>query len=346
MPTPPNMSPSAVAASQGTTGVVNLPEITVSASGSSTDPQAAVYGDDSPTGLSDLRFPLDTPMYYTRIEVCQFARRTWASVGTLTAENTIVLPVPEQVIDALSQQFATVPIGLVGAAGMGLFGSSSVKNAAAGAVNGIAEALAAGGVRLGKAGLDILTNGKLSPAVDGFLASQGLTLNDFLTVLYKGPDYKQFRFSWNLTPRTVQESQVIKQIEYVLKNAQAPSWNGGAGAFFAWPRVFRISFGRPGVDMGDRLFRFKPAVARAMAFNYAPGGVPSFYGGGSDTNGNWQASGYPESVRLEAVFEEVELWVNDAGKQNAYTGASNAPNGTINQSVIDTINQIGSALGQ
>lgn len=262
------------------------------------------------------RFPLDTPQYYISLGIQKYSRTSWATVGQLAAESTIILPLPEQLIDQQAVAYDEVPVGVLGGAIMKMLGGGMSLNSVTD-VGNVRNAL--GELGSGATNIFVGAGQRVAQAVGGLaigdpasaiMASQGLAVNDFLTVLLKGPKYKRFQLSWRLSPKNSQESRAIKAIEILLKNAQAPGWAGGTAAFFAWPRVFNIKFKHAGgTDMGDRLFRFKPMVLTDSAFNYAPGGVPSFYG----------QTQYPEGVMIMLNFLELELWVNSNGDaQDAY----------------------------
>lgn len=314
MTAPPNLSPAALAAANATP--VNAPNLTIGDFATSSGSPGSIVN-DVPQVQSTRRFPSDTPLYYTSLAIQKYSRDSWASVGMLDPESTLVLPIPEQVVDTQHVTYDQVPIGGLGSLAMSATGNA--KNAVDSTLSQLPQDLLN---TLTQAGVNLsqLTLGNLASGVpNGILVSQGISINDFLTVMLKGPAYKQFALSWKLSPRTWAESRDIKAIEIMLKNAQAVGRWGSASVFWTWPRVFRVSFMHYAIGdkMGDRLYRFKPAVLTDAIFNYAPGGVPSFYG----------QSQYPEGVQVQLQFMELELWVNSSrDAQDAY--------GTVDQ-VLD-----------
>lgn len=335
--------PQSVAAQAGASAnPVNSPTASAADGTPPGPPPSLAVNDDARGVVGQVRFPSDTPMYYMSLGINQYQRKSWASVGQLSQTDTIVMPLPEQLVDSQHVTYDTVPIGIPGMATMAALGSGggadvgNIKNAINQTVSAVAQGAAA--TALGSLQkIEGLIGGVATTGISaGFLASQGLAVNDYLTVLLRGPAYKQFTFTWKMSPRNAAESRSIKAIEILLKNAQAPGRQGSIGAFFTWPRIFNIKFryaaeGSGNSDfMSSRLFKFKPAVLTDLAVSYAPGGVPAFYG----------QTQYPEGIMLQMQFTELELWVNSSGDaQDAYgdpeailgsTAASPLPPASVN----------------
>lgn len=128
-------------------------------------------------------------------------------------------------------------------------------------------------------------------------ALSGLAPNEFLTMLFKGPTYKEFSLQFLISPRTPQQSSLFRQMVVQFKNAMAPSLTGG-NLLFTYPNVFQIKFHKT-TGSGPFLYDFKPAVLKTFTVDYAPANVPSFYVGTDE----------PESFVLNMDFQEIEFWL-------------------------------------
>ncbi len=282
----------------------------------STNPQTKLDNQTPNAGVSVLRFPSELPRYYMTLSISDYHRSGWMNVGTTSETARIVLPLPSTMVDNQHIRYDTESIGAVGAL------SVSVLNDAKKAwetgnfdtVEGIGKTL--GGVA-GAAASSIKENilkhyqsvgsgiiqqhtGALGK---GLAALSGMTVNDFLTVMMKGPSYKVREFIWRFSPQTADESETLRKIIQLTNNKSAPSLPGGLGSlFFRWPSIWRCKFEY--VDSSRKLdlqtFQMKPAVLTNVQWNYTPNGVPSFYAGTSA----------PESIEAHFQFMELEYWLD------------------------------------
>ena len=154
----------------------------------------------------------------------------------------------------------------------------------------------------------------------GAQAKSGKTVNQYMTILLKGPAFKVREFSWRFSPRNKAESEAIVRVLAAFKNAQAPYIASQAtNAFFGWPNIFQIKFqmgsgdsGTPS-NMGVRLFDMLPSVLNDLVVDYTPAGAPSFFG----------ATSAPTFIRVMMRFTELELWL-----RNQYRGLGGLSEGT------------------
>lgn len=279
---------------------------------------ASVLG-DPPSPLVPYRYPLDTPMYYMTIGVHTYKRAGWLSVGTLDILASINLCLPENLMDNHHVQYDPEPLGTVVGMGWELGKSALDSDAWKGFLSGLDPALA---TKLGVVkGLQELAGPLGQAGANAFLAQSGLALNNFLTVMLKGPAYKKRQFKWKFSPKSAQETEQLRLIIDLINNSMAPSLPPGIGsAFFGWPKIFTAEFryqNIPGfTDAAKYTFRMKPMVLENAAFNYAPAGQPAFYG---------QTKG-PESVELFLEFCELEYWLS--GQFGQPSGTFGTPNFT------------------
>lgn len=282
------------------------------------DPTRVIASVINTVGL--IKVPLDTPLYYTSISIGEYSRTSWDKVGEITKKDDIVFPIPMNLTDTHQISYETEPIGLAGAAALGA-GNLALR-ALNGEVSDLTGALDAAGISAGTgstvlgagaaATLRTLGNvGDVGRGIgNGILAAAGLAVNQFLTVMLKGPQYKSRQFSWRFSPRNSLESKRLQEAIMLLNNSMAPGISTTFGsAFFTWPKIFQVQFSYAlGRDLGLVTFRMKPSVLKAASFDYTPSGMPAFYAGSSA----------PEGVNVTLVFDELEFWVNGRNGEPAF----------------------------
>lgn len=279
-------------------------------------PERISVVDDKLNSLSQLatfRFPSDLPKYFVELKIAQYARWGALELGKLTELGNIVLPLPLQLTDnhnvTYIQEKLGMGLGTVINAGSPIADTirqsmdgkmdmdqvtKSVKEAAGTLAGGTAAELA----RRAAEGLSQYTGANILGAAK---ALSGYSPNQFLTILFEGPQYKIFQLDWLLTPKNEMEAVQINRIVRVINNAMAPSLAAG-GALFRWPNVFYVNL-HPNSKM---LMKFKPAVLQHMSVNYSGGGQMSFFRPSPKT-GNL---GAPESVSISMNFLELEFWLS------------------------------------
>jgi hypothetical protein len=256
---------------------------------------------------ANFRFPTDLPQYYFLMSFNYYRRQSWLEVGTLTEVGRIALPMPLQITDAAATEWEQERLGAIGGQLMNM-GTGIADIFRSGGEGPGGAALNAGkgalGV-LGGTGIDVLQNKLGKEAVGAAQATLGFSINQFLTMMFKGPVYKEHTFSWMLSPNDAQESRTLSLIREHIDRARQPGMVPYTGsAFFQWPMVVNMSFMHAGgSDMGARLYRFKPSIIKESTFEYTanqPQQV-SFYG-------KTQA---PESAKVTIKFQELEFWLRD-----------------------------------
>lgn len=250
------------------------------------------------SGGPALRFPSETPKYYMRIDTADYKRTSLTKIN-FASSGSYILPLPQQLVDSQTVTYTQQPIGNLLGTGAdtaltAMTGSSAAADDMA-TPEGVGVSAATNLLKFMAAGKAI--GGVVGGAVDALSAMTGIAPNPFLTVLLKGPEYKEYTFTWRLTPRTAAESLVIKRIIAQLNNDMAVAYSATLGkSFFQFPKVFNLSFS-PNANF---LYRFKPAVAQNMTVNYTPSGTPAFYG----------ETGAPDAVEISIKFLELEFWIS------------------------------------
>ena len=267
-------------------------------------PQSALDG-PNPNGQSNiLRFPDDTPPYYLTLSVNQYSRQSWREVGTLTERGRIILPLPREMIDNHNIRYDIEPLGIAGSLGFDAIGAlnagdaSQLGSLATRAGVGLAETAA--GQAVGAFGA---LGGASSNAGKGVLGAAGIAVNDFMTVMLKGPEYKRRDFIWRFSPRTASETSSLRRIIQYINNCMAPSITQNLGsAFFTWPRIWQPTFtwgGDPQL-LSLTTFRMKPSVITDFNVNYTPNGVFAPFA----------STKAPSSVDIRISFLELEFWLS------------------------------------
>ena len=146
------------------------------------------------------------------------------------------------------------------------------------------------------------------------MAAAGLSVNQFMTVMLKGPEYKQRRFAWRFSPQSEQETNNLKFIIRLLNNSMAPSLAGIGSAFWAWPKILKPKFVHSSGEytLMQNTYGMKPSVITDFSVNYTP-------------NGNFSPfarTRAPTSVDLMITLMELEFWLaGDFNDTNATTNS-------------------------
>jgi hypothetical protein len=250
---------------------------------------------------SVFRYPDDTPPYYFKMRIQRYQRAGWLSIGRLDPEATIILPLPQKMVDDHQVEYELVALQELGL----------VMN---GVPNNTADALAGLGAQLGH---DLTGRGGQALA-----QYWGYAINNFLTVMLKGPTYKRRDFVWHVSPKTEQESIHLRDIISLINRSMSPALPATLGsAFFAWPRIFfpSLEFSGPigggSRDLGDWTFHMKPSVIVDASFDYTPSNVWAAYA----------PTRAPESVVIRLTFLELEYWLRDSDWGPGFRGSGVGP---------------------
>lgn len=122
----------------------------------------------------------------------------------------------------------------------------------------------------------------------------GQVLNPNLELLFDGPTLRNHEFSFQLTPRSKQESDTVKKIIYYLKRSMAAG-QGETMALLNSPYVFELSF-MQGREKHPFLFSMKTCGMKGLNVNYS-----------ASTQENYSSywDGSPTSLTLSMMFTEL-----------------------------------------
>lgn len=124
-------------------------------------------------------------------------------------------------------------------------------------------------------------------------ALSGYAINPNLFVYFQRPNFREFSLQWALAPRNEKESQTIKEIANLCRNAASPEWGT---LLLGYPLIASIKL-FPGDKnaIGD-ILKFKPCVITSISVDQTPNG-PSVF-----------ESGAPTLVTLTMNIKEIKMW--------------------------------------
>ena len=201
-------------------------------------------------------------------------KTNWEGSNLNSLAGAAVRELSGVVADLKLQNLQNDTLGTLSAAG------NSLQNAATSALAGLDEKTR-----------DVLKGALVSQAVNIFGANidlnsitsrtEGVILNPNLELLFKGVDLRSFTFSFDLTPRSRNESEEIKSIINTFKRRMAPKTTvdgsgGSRGIFIQAPDVFDIEFRRGGRSH-PFLFSMKTCALTNIQMNYAGTGAYATY---------------------------------------------------------------------
>jgi hypothetical protein len=138
----------------------------------------------------------------------------------------------------------------------------------------------------------------------------GQVLNPNLELLFNGPGLRSFSFSYQLTPRDVNEANQIKFILRILKKSMSPKRSPSSSAFLCSPDIFHLNF-KKGSGEHPYLNRFKPMAMTNCSVNYTGTGTYATYDDGS-----------PVVYTLSMTFQELSpVYDQDYDKDQGLIGA-------------------------
>ena len=224
----------------------------------------------------------------------------------------IELPIPQEINDSNSVTWGEDKVNALELAALsvastamkGGFGEGAIQSAqvAVGMLNSGVQIPGLDGqtgdaVRAALSGAAINALGSQVSAQSVIARSTGQILNNNLELLFQGVNLRSFPFSITFSPRSPQESKVVKSIIKSLKMSMAPKageFNETAqGIFLKSPDVFQLDYLRDGRNH-PFLNSFKLAALTGMSVNYTNAGTYTSY-----------EDGTPVNIRMNLTFKEL-----------------------------------------
>lgn len=247
-----------------------------------------------------LYFPHDLEQYAISMafDFMEYQRRSIFEQPYLKPKGTIRLPMSKNIVDNYKMDWSaekatTATLGASMEAALEAYQKRGDKSGLEAILNSGGEiALAA----VQGAGFDLSKIAVSGETMGQLLQPFGLAQNPFLTVLFKQPNFKEFRFNWKLIPRNPEEATTIQGIINEFKYHMLPDIaKKSSGTLLNYPDIVQIGF-----RFNDEyLFRFKPCVITNMTVNYTPASTPVFFKG---------AENVPSEIDLSLSVYEIEYW--------------------------------------
>lgn len=237
-------------------------------------------------------FPGDlNSSYYMNIAFYEYRREDLNSIGSANRLASMRLPIPNNLVDNYGANYSDEPLNTVLSAG-----ANEALEGDIGGMLGVGALAALKGITSASSNQTVSgLSGAFGPVAS---AMTGLSLNPFLTVMFKSPQYKQYNFSWRLYPKTNQEAQEIANMVTLTRYHMSPDRSSGVGgAILSWPSLVKCQIFAKGAE----LYPFKYGVIKDCAFNFAPDGAPSFF-----------RDGRPTSVDFKVTIQEVEYFLKSS----------------------------------
>jgi hypothetical protein len=234
--------------------------------------------------------------------------KTLSNVGSTVNLATIRLPMPSNLSTDYNPQYSTPDLGAAAGAilkpyDQKIYNNSSLPSLLGGAggdgISGtIFEGASRGAAGATAAGVSTAVNaiGGAGAAEAALKVGFGVAQNPHKIVLFTGVDFREHRFSWKLSPRSREESNMIKQIIDAFTYYAHPEYVAG-GLFFKYPEFFNIKFRHP-----NYLFELQPSVCTDIQVNYHGQGVAAYI---RDANGGGAPA--PAEIELTLSFKETEI---------------------------------------
>jgi len=238
--------------------------------------------------------------------------------GKLRQIQTIILPIPDKIQDNNGAEWTAGNMNPLAAIVSGLsFEAAKSENLFSGAMKGASESFSniEGAFNKDKGTVAGATAGLISNALFGQAGinqvtsrATGQVFNQNTEFLFNGIQIRPaFQFTFDLTPRSKEESDVIKQIirtfKYHMapKNSAQPAARGAVrrdsgtreGLFVQAPDVFKLEY-RMGNQEHPFLHKFKVCALTQMSVDYTGSGQHSTY-----------ADGTPVHMKLSLQFQEL-----------------------------------------
>jgi len=234
------------------------------------------------------------------------------NTGNVTAmpANTIVFPLPKQLVDNISLNVAGKEIGTLGALTAGVINrpgdiGQDVINTLTG-IRNQAQSVVTGDTSFGDlisqgiSGANYLVRsglGSIAPQISqGIEAALGEAVNPHQTLTFDGVTLKQHTFSFEFAPRNDKESRYIALALNRMKGYALPRYknpvsgennpnsegvtNSGvlSRGLLEYPKTCQVNFVAPGIDPAF-FYTMKPSMISNISIDYTPQGNSLLRGG-------------------------------------------------------------------
>jgi hypothetical protein len=210
---------------------------------------------------------------------------------TKTISESIVLPVPSQLLTSYRVNYADEEMGMAGNIAAAISSNPDLAN----------KVNAAGEEKAGSVGKQILETGgaaatsialKTSPFLS---AMSGLAANPRREQLFKNVDFRRFQFDYQFFPKSPGEAANILEIIRMFKVHMHPEFKDDANFLYIYPSEFEIRIYN-GTNPNNAIHKFATCVLSEMTVNYNPNGVFTTF-----------ENGMPTQINMNLQFIEIAL---------------------------------------
>jgi hypothetical protein len=126
-------------------------------------------------------------------------------------------------------------------------------------------------------------------------ALTGFQINPFQLLYFQRPAFKQFSFSWTLTPNTPEESETLRKIVIEFKRRSLPKIRG---PLFEYPDIALVKFSN---NINDQLI-LKACAIISVQIDHSGTNVPSFFKNSRTA---------PVAVNMTVQMKEIDIWAQN-----------------------------------
>ena len=267
------------------------------------------YVYDNPGGDTDNK-PAGVDEEITGFKPIKTRDNIFNEVGGQTAEiesnaRYIYLPIPQQVTDNISVDYAQDTLNPLQAAGLsaasGLIGEpKEVLNTA------LEVMQTAAGTAIGPDTKKMLNTILGATAINQLGANvnaqslitraSGQVLQSNMELLFNGPTLRSFPFVFDFAPHDAEEAAEVMQIIRVMKEAIVPKKGSNAGLFINSPDLFQLEYITANGREHPFLNKFKVGAVSDISVNYTASGTYATYGGSLRA---------PVHIQMSFTFKEL-----------------------------------------
>ena len=216
--------------------------------------------------------------------------------------SNIYLPIPNGIQDNNTVNWGSDEIDPLKTAAADIIGKMIEGGDVTGAATGVKDA-----VQEQAEGAKALIGSKITESITGvnkLSREQGAVLNNNLELLFKGPQLRDFTFTYMMSARSSVEGNTIMKIIRTLKQGMSAKKSNGF-LFIKSPHTFFLGYFKE-TELHPYLNKFKECALTGLSVNYAPAQYSTY------------VDGVPTQYQVTMTFKELEpVFDDDYG--NDYT---------------------------
>jgi hypothetical protein len=269
--------------------------------------------------------------YYCTLSFGKFSRPKPFSSADFSPDLTICLPLPNELNDNTGVDYDNQNLEAVG----DIINGSMLTGAGAAALRNSGSLLTgagrdfAKGMQTGTGWTGAITKA-IGGAIDGMIPdaaqvtsaiqqSAGLAPNPNPSVMFRGPQLREFTYTWTIFPDNKTQSEALRNMIKNIKGRVLPrSGSSDSAAVLEYPNMVQINFfpwdtaggsSNPWGWGDNTIIRIKKCVVKSFNVNYTPTNVPAFFD--STNAGNFP---HPVATNITITLQEIEyMLANDWG---------------------------------